>query len=61
MTDDLPYVERYIVRKGTRGWMVWDRHERGPAKVRGHLEVGLTEEQARGIKELLNKDYIAKG
>jgi hypothetical protein len=60
-TDDPPYVERYLVRKGTQGWMVWDRQKRGPAEFGGHLEIGLTEEQAHEIKEQLTKAYIAKG
>ena len=62
MTADNPsYVERYLVRKGTRGWMVWDRQQRGPAQTGGRLEIGLTEEQAREIKDRLTKAYIAEG
>jgi hypothetical protein len=62
MTESDPsYVERYLVRKGSRGWMVWDRQKRGPAEFGGRLEIGLTEEQAREAKDQLTKAYIAKG
>jgi hypothetical protein len=61
MTEDPVYVERYLVRKGTSGWMVWDRQKRGPARFNGHLEIGLTEEQARETMDQLTKAYIAKG
>jgi hypothetical protein len=44
-----------------RGWMVWDRHIKGPAKYLGNPAVGLAEEQARTIKDELTKRYIAKG
>jgi hypothetical protein len=56
-----PYVERYLVRKGIHGWMVWDRQKRGPASTEGRLEIGLTEEKARETKDELTRAYIAKG
>jgi hypothetical protein len=59
--DDPPYVERYLVRKGIHDWMVWDRQERAPARTGGRLEIGLTKEQAREIKEQLTEHYIANG
>jgi hypothetical protein len=61
MTNELPQVERYVVRKGTHGWMVWDRDARGPAKVAGRAMTGFTEEQAREVKAKLTKPYLAKG
>ena len=39
MTDE-PHLPRFFVRRGTRrGWMVWDRHTKGPAKYQGHAVV----------------------
>ena len=61
MTDE-PHLPRFLVRRGAgRGWMVWDRQTKGPAKYQGHLVVGLPEEQARKIAVELTKQYIAKG
>jgi hypothetical protein len=52
MTD----LTRYLVRKGSIGWMVWDRHARAPARLEeGRPATGLTEEQAREIKAELTK------
>jgi hypothetical protein len=62
MTGETPYLTRYLVRRGTRNWMVWDRHGRGPARLEGgRPAVGLTEEQAREIRDELNKNHIAGG
>jgi hypothetical protein len=61
VTDE-PHLPRFIVRRGAgRGWMVWDRHTKGPAKYLGNLVVGLAEEQAREIADQLTRNYIAKG
>jgi hypothetical protein len=36
MTDE-PHLTRFLVRRGARrGWMVWDRHIKGPAKYLGY-------------------------
>jgi hypothetical protein len=58
--NDPPVVERYLVRSGSRDWMVWDRQKRGPAGFRGHLEIGLTEERAREVQDQLTKADIAR-
>jgi hypothetical protein len=34
---------RYLIRRGTAGWMVWDRDRRGPAKFSGRQFTGLSE------------------
>ena len=61
MTDE-PHLPRFLVRRGAkRGWMVWDRHTKGPAKYLGYAVVGLAEEQARKIADELTKKYIAEG
>jgi hypothetical protein len=45
---------RYIVRKGSVRWMVWDRHIREPARLEeGRPAVWLTKEQAQKIKDEL--------
>ena len=49
-------LTRYLVRMGSKGWMVWDRQARAPARPEGGLPViGLTEEQAREIRDELTK------
>jgi hypothetical protein len=53
MTDHPPDLPRYLIRIGLRGWMVWDRHSKGPAKFQGRRAIVLTEERAREIKEEL--------
>ena len=55
-------LTRYLVRMGSKGWMVWDRHARAPARLEGGRPViGLTEEQAREIRDELTKNHIADG
>jgi hypothetical protein len=61
MTDE-PHLPRFLVRRGSRGdWMVWDRHTNGPAMLDNRLAVELAEDDAREIKDVLTKIYIAEG
>jgi len=61
MTGKTLYVTRYLVRRGTKDWMVWDRHDGGPARLEGgRPAVGLTEERAREIRDELNKNHKAR-
>jgi hypothetical protein len=60
MTDE-PFLPRYLIRQGTSGLMVWDRHAKGPAKLNGQPAIGLTEEQAVKIKEQLTSSSAADG
>ena len=54
--EKMTELTRYLVRKGSTGWMVWDRHARAPARLEeGRPAIGLTEEQAREIKDKLTK------
>jgi hypothetical protein len=52
-------IPRFLIRQGAiRGgakgcFMVWDRQTKGPAELGGRLTVGLSEEDAREIKEWL--------
>ena len=49
-----------LARMGSKGWMVWDRHARAPARLEGgRPAIEPTEEQAREIKDELNKNKIA--
>jgi len=44
---------RFLVRQGSKGWMVYDRQRRGPAMVGISLAVNLTKEQADHIERKL--------
>ena len=56
-------LPRYLVRMGSKGWMVWDRQARAPAMLGrdGRPAIDLTDEQAREIRDELNKNHIADG
>ena len=61
MTDE-PHLPRFLVRRDARrGWMVWDRHAKGPAKYLGYPVVELPEDKAREIADVLTKRNIAEG
>jgi hypothetical protein len=45
---------RYLIRRGTAGWMVWDRDRRGPAKFSGRQFTGLSETEAKALERCLN-------
>jgi hypothetical protein len=61
VTDE-PHLPRFLIRRGAgRGWMVWDRHTKGPAKYLGYPVVELPEDTAREIADVLTKRYIAEG
>jgi hypothetical protein len=60
VTDE-PHLPGFLVRRGaTRGWMVWDRQTKGPAKYEGRTAVELPEDRAREIRDELTLHYIAK-
>ncbi|TYO61865.1 hypothetical protein FXV83_35930 [Bradyrhizobium hipponense] len=46
-------ASRFLVRQGSRGWMVYDRQRRGPAMIGTSLAVNLTKEQAERIERTL--------
>jgi hypothetical protein len=58
MSDKLS-PPRFMVRKGTRGFMVWDRDRKGPATFNGYPATDLTEEQANEIKTQLSEIFGA--
>ena len=53
MTDKESASFRFVVRQGSKGWMVYDRKRKGPALVGTHLAVNLTKEQAVQIERML--------
>jgi hypothetical protein len=59
MTDE-PSLPRFLVRQGTRGFMVWDRDRKGPAMFDGYLAIGLSEWQANQIKEQLRDIMVSR-
>jgi predicted RNA-binding Zn-ribbon protein involved in translation (DUF1610 family) len=52
---------RYLVREGSRDFMVWDRQIRGPALVDGHPVVGFSKDEATRIRDALNEPALAGG
>lgn len=46
-------MDRYVVREGTSGWMVWDRDLKGPAIILDRTLVRLSEVEAyRTLRQL---------
>lgn len=38
-------MSKYLVRRGTKGWMIWDRDRKGPAIAQHHELVNFTTSQ----------------
>ncbi|SDJ53987.1 hypothetical protein SAMN05216338_105338 [Bradyrhizobium sp. Rc2d] len=53
MSDKASLPSRFLVRQGSKGWMVYDRQRRGPAMVGTRPAVNLTKEQADHIERKL--------
>ncbi|MDH2348909.1 hypothetical protein QCM77_45040 [Bradyrhizobium sp. SSUT18] len=53
MSDKASLPSRFLVRQGSKGWMVYDRQRRGPAMVGTRPAVNLTKEQADYIERKL--------
>lgn len=53
LTDGACSQNRFFVRKGGKGWMVYDRERKGPALIGTSLAANLTVEQAERIKRML--------
>jgi len=45
--------ERYLVRRGMTGWIVWDRQGKGPTKTEIGLASGLSKERAEEVLDEL--------
>jgi hypothetical protein len=52
-------MTRYLVRRGTKGWMIWDRQAKGPAVVSERLLLIDLESEAQARRAL--EFYLAKG
>jgi hypothetical protein len=53
MNDGAITRPRFLVRQGSKGWMVYDRERKGPAMVGTSLAVNLTKEKAAEIEQRL--------
>ena len=45
---------RFTIRKANKGWMVWDTLTRRVAEVDDRPSIGITEESAGRVAEMLN-------
>ncbi|MGY4502046.1 hypothetical protein ACVWYH_006003 [Bradyrhizobium sp. GM24.11] len=61
LNDTPPLHARFIVRRGSIAWMVYDRVSKGPAQLEkgGPFAEKLTKEQAERIKQTLT-DVLSK-
>lgn len=48
-----PSPRRFLVRQGSKGWMVYDRERKGPAMLGTNPAVNLTKEKAVQIEWVL--------
>ena len=58
--DKVSPPSRFLVRQGTKGWMVYDRQRRGPAMIGTSLAADLTKEQASHIERMLMAEWESK-
>ncbi len=52
VTESVP-PNRFLIRMGGIGWMVYDRERRGPALIGADWAANLTREQAERAYEIL--------
>jgi hypothetical protein len=60
MSDKASPPPRFLVRQGSKGWMVYDRLRKGPAMVGTNPAVNLTREQAKQIERKLTTESKGK-
>lgn len=48
-------TSRFIVRRGSTGWMVYDRERKGPALIGTEWAANLTKEQAERAYRTLSR------
>lgn len=53
LTDSAAPQNRFLIRMGGLGWMVYDRERKGPAMVGTEFAANLTKEQAERAYEIL--------
>jgi len=58
--DKVSPPSRFLVRQGTKGWMVYDRQRRGPAMVGTSEAVNLTKERANLVERMLMAEWEGK-
>jgi hypothetical protein len=59
--DKASPLPRFLVRQGTKGWMVYDRQRRGPAIVGTSEAANLTRERANHMERMLTAEWEGKG
>jgi len=53
---------RFTIRKATKGWMVWDTAKKRVAEVDDRPAIGISEESAKRIADMLNsQDQLSAG
>jgi hypothetical protein len=60
MSDNAPPLPRFLVRQGSKGWMVYDRDRKAPAMVGTNPAINLTKEQANQIELRLAAEWSRK-
>jgi hypothetical protein len=60
MPDKPPAPSRFLVRQGSKGWMVYDRQRKAPAMVGTRPVVNLTKQQAEEIERQLTAESKSK-
>jgi hypothetical protein len=60
MRDKPSPPPRFLVRQGSKGWMVYDRQRKAPAMVGTRPVVNLTKEQADEIERKLTAETEGK-
>ena len=60
MPDKPSPPSRFLVRQGSKGWMVYDRQRKAPAMVGTRPVVNLTKEQADEIERRLTAESQGK-
>ena len=53
MNDRAPLQNRFFVRMGSNGWMVYDRERKGAAIIGMDLAENLTKEHAERVQRML--------
>lgn len=53
MTDRTLSQNRFFIRMGGKGWMVYDRERKGPAAIGTDLAENLTREHAEQLQLML--------
>lgn len=53
VTDRTPSQNRFFIRMGGKGWMVYDRERKGTAAIGTDLAENLTKEHAERLQRML--------